>query len=243
MRGVGAEIDRRFGEYRADLVRTYRGWLAHGGMKPPARDWIEIDHSAVDSAEDALALGDTDTAKAKAAEARALYAQAEEKLDDAQSHIDRGESSARRRKPRQCDHGDLQVGNVREFKVWDTICDIGFSPQGTSLQEWTRQKENADSVLEGIQRFLDLLDIFGDRSPIAGPITPDAGEAAEAIVNAHLKLFEQRFPFDVWADVKGHTEWRRTDRLCERRPPPDSLREGRRDLDRLGGLRVHQHHL
>jgi uncharacterized coiled-coil DUF342 family protein len=182
--------------------------------KDVAQDLINQGRQKLEEARQALRNGDTELAKQKAAEAKALFAQADQKLDDAREHIDDGRSSAEQRKRRECNDGEVQVGSEYEWKVWTEILDVSLAPYGNTPERWASSLRNAQAALDGLKKFLKLIDLVGDHSPIAGPVTPNADEAAQAIVDAHLELFKRRFPFDVWVRVRGYTAWNRTDRRC-----------------------------
>ena len=70
-----------------------------------------------------------------------------------------------------------------------------------------------DGVVKVLQDFIKVVDKIPG-SPFGGTTTPFADKVTGAIVNAHLELFAQRFPFDVWVTVKGHHEWVRHDSKC-----------------------------
>jgi hypothetical protein len=169
----------------------------------------------------ALAAGNTDLAKQKAAEANALIAEAEQKLEEAKHCIREGRSSALGRKPRECVDGTFVLGTPAYRVVWDSISDISIAPMGVKPEKWASTLKNARGVLDGLKNFFELLgiieeatDAIGVDIPVGGTVTPDPAETAEAIVNAWLEIFRMTQPYDVWAELTGHTEWSRVDRLC-----------------------------
>lgn len=156
-----------------------------------------------------------------AGEARQLFDQADAQLDDCRRPIAEGRSRAARRKPRQCQEGAFEQGRVITTRVWTEVVDIALAPQGRTPEQWMSSKANGNAVLDGLSRLLQLIGLVTDAAerigvdfPLGGTVTPDADKVARGIVNAHLELFEQRYPFDVWIKVRGHTKWRRVDRRC-----------------------------
>lgn len=169
----------------------------------------------------ALAGGDTVTANQKTAEANGLIAEANQKLEEAEECIRKARSSALGRKTRECTDGDFVMGTRVDRIVWDSLSDIGLAPMGVKPEKWASTLKNAKGVLDGLKKFFELLglieeatDLVGVDIPIGGTVTPDPAETAEAIVNAWLEIFQMTQPYDVWAELTGHTEWSRTDRRC-----------------------------
>ena len=179
-----------------------------------AQDLIDQGNQKLQQARDALASGDTDTAKQRAAEAQDLFDQANQMLDDCRKHIQDGQSDAQGRPPRQCTDGDFQQGEEFDTVVWTEILDVALAPTGGKPEKWATTLKDAQDAVAGLQHFLTLVTILGPASPIEGPATPNAGKVAELIVNSYLEIINSQFPFDVYIKVRGHTDWRRVDRRC-----------------------------
>jgi septal ring factor EnvC (AmiA/AmiB activator) len=212
--GVADNIDGRAGS-PAELEGDRDALRECEKILEAARAKLKKAEDKTDDAEQSLANGDIAEANDRMDEAEQLKKEADALLEEARECVRDTNIGVSSRPRRQCEDGDIEKGTPYEFTVWDEIRDVSLSTHGGEPGDWASTLENGREAVKGLQNFLKLMDILGEAgSPIEGTVTPNADEAVEGIFNAYVELFNASFPFDVWLEMKGHHEWRRTDRVC-----------------------------